>query len=83
MRGFFLVTWLSWNCPGGWFSGLVPEAARPLACTPVVKKEAYDRLSMARKRISELGPSSKADLTLVQGLRLTDRPVSWVTTVKF
>lgn len=80
---WFLVSWVAWACPGGWFAGLVPPAARPLACKPQVRQEAYERLKYARARVAALGPENHPSLTLVQGLRLTERPVTWATAVKF
>jgi len=80
---WFLVLSLSWTCPGGWFSGLVPPAARPLICKPKIERTSYDRLQAARDRVRAIGPDSAAILTQVHGLRLQDQPVTWETVVKF
>jgi hypothetical protein len=79
----FLVAWVAWTCPGGWFGGLVPAQARPLVCQPTAKVEPYDRLERARKRVVELGKDSAPKLIEVRGLRHTELPVTWVTEARF
>ena len=80
---FFLVSWVAYTCPGGWFGGLVPAQARPLVCQPSAKVESFDRLERARKRVVELGKESAPKMTEVRGLRLIDLPVTWVTEARF
>ena len=83
MKGFFLVSWIAYNCPGGLFGSMVPVAARKFVCRPEPRLEAYERLAHARARVVALGEASSPRLTLVQGLRLTDRPVVWRNKPKF
>jgi len=80
---WFLVSFLAYNCPGGWFGGLVPEAVRPLVCKPEIRTEPYDRLWRAQARVKALGPAALPRLTRVKGLRLAGLPVIWTQEVRF
>lgn len=80
---WYLVSFLAYSCPGGWFEGLVPEQARPFVCKPEVRMEAYDRLGRAQDRVKALGPSSLSRLTTVKGLRLAPLKVEWKQIVEF
>jgi hypothetical protein len=78
---FYIVAFVSWSCPGGWFSGLVPEKVRPFACDAQAQVEVYDRLNAAKVRVFERGPS--ASLMACRGLRCKKVPVVWVTEPTF
>ena len=80
---WFLVSWLSWSCPGGWFSGAIPQAVRPFVCKPEIKRESYDRLQRAQDRVRQLGPDATASLDQVTGLRLKSQDVIWTQVVNF
>ena len=80
---WFLVTWITWSCPGGLLSGLVPAAARPLVCAPEVKREPYDKLARAQDRVRAIGPGAAASIDQVRGLRLKSQDVTWTQTVNF
>lgn len=72
---YFLVVYLSWTCPGGWFSGWVPTSLQPLVCEAGPEVETYDRLDRAMKRITDLGED--AELMECYGLRCKNRPIAW------
>ncbi len=80
---WILVAWISWTCPGGPISGLVPAAARPLVCRPAPRHELYDpaRRPRAQARVRELGAG--AELRVCRGLRCSDNLADWTTDVKF
>ena len=78
---FWIVATISWACPGGWLSGLVPEALRPLVCKQQAQTEVFDRLSRARDRVRDAGPTSR--LTACRGLRCKDASVIWTTSPEF
>jgi hypothetical protein len=77
--GAFLVLWLGWNCNLGGCRLDVPGAAKPLVCKPVVGREAYETLGEAQRRVDALGPEAGAEVVLVQGVKLYDRPHRWKT----
>lgn len=78
---FYVVAAVTWACPGEWFSGLVPEKARPLLCEPSAKVEVFDRLNEAKVRVLVAGPSAR--LLACRGLRCKKVEVQWVTEPKF
>lgn len=78
---WYMVAWLSWACPGGWFSGLVPAPARPILCKPCIEHKVFDRASDAYVKIESLGPGTGATLTEYRGLRRKDRSITWAAYV--
>lgn len=80
---WFLVTWISWACPGGPLGGLVPAAARPAVCRPEPRFEVYDPAleRRARARVRELGGG--AELRRCRGLRCSGNLADWKTDVEF
>ena len=78
---FYIAAALAWACPGGWLSGLIPAAARPLVCQAKPQIELLDRLPAAEARIRVLGPGSR--LLACHGFRCKDVPVLWTTTPEF
>ena len=71
------MSYIAWVCPGGLFASWMPVSARPIACRAEPRQEAYERLGRARARVEALGEAASPRITLVQGLRLTDRPFTW------
>lgn len=57
MTTWYLITWISWSCPGGILSGLWPEQAKPLLCTPQPQLELETRPDQALKRLREHHPA--------------------------
>ena len=56
----YVVMWTVFNCPGGWFGGMIPKALKPLVCESKPAYEFYDpaQLDIAHSRIIELGQGS-------------------------
>lgn len=79
----FLVASIAWACPGGWFSGFIPQNVKPLICKTQTQVEGYDRLSRAQDRVRELGVESAPSISEIKGLRIKTLPVSWITSAKF
>lgn len=79
---WFMVTWLAWSCPGGWFSGLVPAPARPLLCQPRTEHQVYTRPQEAYSQIERLGPGSASTMTEYHGLRRKDHRIIWASYVQ-
>jgi len=78
---FYLVAYIAWVCPGGWLSGFVPDAIRPIACQGTGQVEQFDRLEKAKDRVRELGRGSR--LISCRGFRCKEVPVTWVTEPQF
>lgn len=76
---FLMVLWLGWSCPGGWLSGLVPAAARPVLCRPVAEYERFDpaRRAQAHARVREQGGSAR--LFSCDAARCREVSVRWKT----
>ena len=75
--GAFLVLWLGWNCNMGGCRLDLPGAAKPLVCKPTVEREAYETFGEAQRRVDALGPGAAAEVVLIQGTKLNDRPHRW------
>lgn len=77
---WFAVLWISWTCPGGPASRLIPAALRPAVCAPAPAWERFSRRGYAEYRVRELGAGSR--LYACRGLRCSDNLADW-TDVKF
>jgi len=80
---WYYVLWITWACPGGWFSGLVPETLRPIACKAESRMEIFDGAGRGRaeKRIREQGQT--AQMWSCRGLKCRQVDVRWITSVEF
>lgn len=78
---YFTVLWLSFACPGGWFSGMVPEAARPYVCRVQPETDVYGSREEAERKLMSLGPSAHPRLFVWTNLRKKEVPLTWLTTL--
>ena len=80
---FFFVAWLSFNCPGGFLSGLVPAAVRPFACAPEVKLERFDpaQYPQAQSLVRVAGPTAR--IYRCDARRCREIGTRWRTEVDF
>jgi hypothetical protein len=79
----YLVAWVVWTCPGGWFGGFIPAQARALICQAAPKIEPFDKLERAKKKVVEVGKDAAPKMVEVKGLRHSEIPVTWVTEARF
>lgn len=82
MKIYFLI-WISWGCPGGWFSGFVPENLRPFVCKAQSKQEPFDKLIRAQNKAVDVGQSSAPSICECKATRCSCEPVVWETKAKF
>ena len=72
---WYLVLSIGLACPGGWFSGLVPQAVRPYICAKKPHADIFPRNTDAYKRLRELGPDTL--LLECRGLKCQEVEVKW------
>ncbi len=77
----YAVVWTALACPGGWASGFIPPALKPIVCDSVRTFQLYDpaRLKEAKVQIWTLGPGS--ELQACRGVDKCRTISKWV--VKF
>ncbi len=46
----YVALWLATSCPGGWLSGLIPNAVKPLICA---QEQAFRLYDPARRKEAE------------------------------
>lgn len=77
-----MVAWISFSCPGGIFSGIWPEAARPLVCQRTAELDLFSDRKEADRKIRELGPAAASRLYSCRGLRCQEVRIAWESVVK-
>lgn len=79
---YWLIVYIGFACPGGWFSSLIPAAARPVACKAKPEQEFYSSRKLADKRVLDIGPSSATRLFECKAFRCREKDVDWTPTVE-
>lgn len=74
---FFLVSIVTWACPGGWFGTFVPPKIRPLVCEEGSEARTFDRREDADAFVDKSGPAAKPRLWQYKGLRREELPVTF------
>lgn len=78
-----VVAWLSYACPGGWFSNLTPEALRPFVCKAAPELKWFDvaRSGEARALVQAKGVGTRLYVCSRGGC--AEIPVQWRTEATF
>ena len=79
MSTWFLVTWMVWNCPGGFFARYVPDMAKPLVCRPgKTESQMFMRYDDALTYTQDLGPYALPIISWCQTGKCWSKPTEWV-----
>ncbi len=79
VAGWYLVTWIAFSCPGGWFSAAVPAAAQPYVCTRHPARLITSRREDASRQVRAVGQGAAPTLAWCRGLRCWDKTIEWKT----
>lgn len=85
MSVFFVVAFVAWQCPGGWFSGLVPDKLRPIMCEARYDFETKADLAEAKALVAEKGRGATLSRCRSQEGEpdCDDIEVTWVSEPRF
>ena len=79
---WYLVTWISFACPGGLLAPAWPAAARPYVCARVTKHEIYSRREDADRQVRSVGQAAAPAMAWCRNLRCWDKTIEWKTTAE-
>ena len=79
---YYIVVWLAFNCPGGFFGNMMPYGLKQAVCTAKQDSAQFKTLKKAKRKVEKLGPKVTAAIFENKNGKTREIRFEWISVLK-